>query len=66
LHWLGRKWSDISKELAEKKEEFTCEIINPVGRIVSCGDLRVARVGQVEGKLKFTLLHDRFNKVLSC
>jgi hypothetical protein len=66
LDWLGRKWNDIIKDLAENEEEFTYEIINPVGRFVSYGDLRVVRVRQVEGKLKFILLHDRFNKLLSC
>lgn len=62
MHYLGKKWDDVTEELALKKVDFTYEITYPVGRVISCGDLRVARISQAEGKLKFILLHDRFDK----
>ncbi len=60
MRWLGRKWEDVYKELAEEKILFNYEITFPTGKVASCGDLRVARVSQVEGNLKIILLHDRF------
>lgn len=62
MHWLGKKWNDLQQELTDHKKDFTYEITYPVGKVVSCGDLRVARVSEEDGKLKFILLHDRFNK----
>jgi hypothetical protein len=62
LNWLGRKGLEILKELTGQNIEYTYEIACPQGRVVSCGDLRIVRVSKVEEKLKFILLHDRFNE----
>lgn len=62
MHYLGKKWDDVYEKLAEEKVDFTYEITYPVGRAISCGNLRVARTSQAQGKLKFILLHDRFDK----
>lgn len=62
MTWLGKKWEDVLKDLIEKKIAHESKITYPSGKMTVCGDLRVARVSQVEGKLKFVLLHDRFNR----
>lgn len=62
MRWLGSKWEDVSKELAEENIDFTYEITYPTGKVIPSGDLRVARVSRIEGKLIFILIHDRFNK----
>jgi hypothetical protein len=62
LLWLARKWEDVLKELTENNVEFYCETTHPAGKVSPSGDLRVARVNQAQGKLKFILLHDRFNR----
>ncbi len=62
MDWLGRKWEAVNKELAEQGVEFVSEITYPAGKAIACGDLRVVRISQAEGKLKFILLRDRFYK----
>lgn len=62
MRWLGRKWHDVEKELSMEDIAFITEMTSPVGKAKPCGDLRVARISSTQGKLKFILLHDRFNK----
>jgi len=62
LTWLGKKWEDVYKELTIRNIDFLCDTTYPAGKAAPCGDLRIARVSRVGGKLKFILLHDRFNR----
>jgi len=62
LTFIGRKWENVSSELASNKVDFESKITFPSGKMTAYGDLRIARVSQVGGKLKFVLLHDRFNR----
>lgn len=60
MQWLGKKWDDIVQELLEKRIVFAYEISYPPENITPSGELRVVRIKDVDGKLKFTLLHDKF------
>jgi len=62
LHWLGKKWDEVSKELLQNNIDFTYKVTFPVGKVTSTGDLRVARVSFADGRLLFILIHDKFIK----
>jgi len=62
VDFLGKKWQEVLKELSEHKIQYTFKITYPQGKVLPCGDLRVVRVNKVKEKLKFILVHDRFNK----
>jgi hypothetical protein len=40
---------EVVPELTEEKVDFISDITYPAGKVTPCGDLRVARVRQVEG-----------------
>jgi len=62
LHWLGKKWNDVQRELTALNLDYTSRITYPDKKIISRGDLRVVRVNRKEGKLVFILLHDKYQK----
>ena len=62
MHWLGKKWNDVQRELTALNLDYTSRITYLDKKIISCGDLRVVRVNRKEGKLVFILLHDKYQK----
>jgi len=62
LRWLGIKWNDVVQELMNERIDYSYVITYPTGKAIPSGELRVVRWNQVEGKLKFVVLHDRFIK----
>lgn len=62
MHWLGKKWDEVAKELLQNNIDFIYKVTFPAGKVTSTGDLRVARVGFADGRLLFILLHDKFIK----
>ncbi len=62
MRWLGIKWNDVVKELTKERIDYSYDITYPTGKAIPSGELRVVRWKQVEGKLKFVVLHDRFIK----